>query len=75
MLYFPFQHTPTETITFFENLEVSMKTFDRNVLFSDAIDYHSVSMPGAIASGLGSIAGFVFDAVGIFVKLQSYNLQ
>jgi hypothetical protein len=47
-------------------LEVSIKTFGRNVLFADAISrlHHYVSFPGAIASGLCGIA--VFDFVFSF---------
>jgi hypothetical protein len=60
VLVFPFQHTPAETILFLENLEVSIKTFDRNVNFSDAIAYYSVSFPGAIAPGMCGIAVFEF---------------
>jgi hypothetical protein len=64
----PFQHTPVEAITFFENHEVSIKTFDRNVLFVDAIDYiilcpclEPLRLDCAALQFLTSC--FVFDAV------------
>jgi hypothetical protein len=66
-------YTPVETITFFEILEVSIKTFEKECPFFFCHRQHHLEPLYLDCAALQFLTScFVFDAVGIFVKLQSY---